>query len=93
MQEINLKFLEELFNSVNFRFAKTMPKYPHWYTLRKEWNDDVLFDKVVIFIRKNGYKVAWGNREYIYFDVNGFHYWTMGSPVEKTILINKAEIK
>lgn len=92
-EKITIEFLEQLFNSLSFRFAKTMPKYPHWYTLRKEWKDDELFDRVVIYIRENGYPVRFGNREYIYLDVDGFHYWTMGSPIEKTILINRAEIK
>lgn len=91
-EEITIEFLEQLFNSLSFRFAKTMPKHPHWYTLRKEWKDDELFDRVVIYIRENGYPVRFGNRTYIYLDVDGFHYWTMGSPINETILINRAKI-
>ena len=75
-----------------FIYAKTMPKFPHWYTLRKDWQDNTLFDFCVEEIRRCGYPQTFGGREYIYFNMNGFMYWTMGAPVEKTILINKAAI-
>lgn len=75
-----------------------MPKYPHWYTLRKNWNSDNDFIEFVKFIRLNGYPVFFGNRKYIYFNINGFKYWTMGCPINNsdgspcTILINRAKI-
>lgn len=86
----------KLFLDHNWRFAKSMPKNPHWYTLRKDW-DDKEFVECVMFIRENGYKQKWFKQEYIYLNINGYKYWTMGAPINKngkphTILINKAKV-
>jgi hypothetical protein len=35
-------------------FAKTMPRTPHWYALRKTWTAKVPFEAVVRFIRDHG---------------------------------------
>jgi hypothetical protein len=75
--------------TARWQFAKTMPTTPHEYTLRK-WNDDDLFDKAVAFIRANGYVDVFGGRKYTYYDYAGHQYWTMGSPIAATILINRA---
>ena len=34
-----------------YQFAKSMPNIPHEYTVKKNWNNDSLFEKVVIFLR------------------------------------------
>lgn len=73
-------------------FARTMPKNPHWYTLRKESPQDA-FEAFVVFIRENGYREEFGGRWYIKFDVDGWSYWTMGAPLNETILINRRELR
>jgi hypothetical protein len=83
------KLIEALAKAV-FRYAKTMPKFPHWYTLRKDWESDKEFDAAVWAIRKHGRAGRFQGRNYVYFDEGDYSYWTMGSPVNKTILINKA---
>lgn len=75
-----------------YRFAKTMPEHPHWYTLRKTWDDHDLFEGVVQFIYDNGYREKFGRAYYKRLDVNGMKYWCMNAPPPKTILINRAEI-
>lgn len=74
-----------------FRFAKTMPQNPHHYTLRKEW-DSAEFSWTVTTMRQFGYKEVFKGSKYGMFNVNGFKYWTMGWPVEETILINRKPI-
>jgi len=69
-------------------FAKTMPQNPHEYTLRREWDDDV-FVEVVQHIRSSGYKAWYKGRNYMQLDVDGRFYWSMGAPIDKTILINR----
>lgn len=76
----------------NYIFAKTMPQSPHWYTLRKEWKSEESFEKCVLLIREFGYKETYKGYTYIMFNCNGYKYWTMGAPVDKTILINRAAI-
>ena len=77
-----------------YRFAKTMPQWPHWYTLREDWND-AEFVSTVKLLRNYGYERQWKWKSYVSFNVNEYYYWTMGEPIDKngkpwTILINKA---
>jgi SAM-dependent methyltransferase len=78
----------------HYTFARTMPHFPHAYLLKQKIpvSQHPLFDKVVRFIRSNGYKQIHAGREYIYFNHNHHQYWTMGAPVEETILINRARL-
>src|SRR3990167_679232 len=70
-------------------FAKTMPENPHWYTLRKEWQDEADFVKVVQFMRTYGYQEIYRGSRYTMLNVNDCKYWTMGAPIGTTILINR----
>lgn len=81
---------EALLNST-FTFAKTMPQIPHFYTLRKDWQQAIPFEDVVQFIRDHGYVQKFGKTPYTYLEVNGLRYWTMGAPLSETILINRAK--
>lgn len=84
--------LDNVWNAVSQQkwiFAKTMPDNPHWYTLRRDWGNDNLFDQTVQAIRDNGYEEYYGGRPYTLLDVNGMKYWTMGAPIGETILINR----
>src|SRR5438552_2541892 len=84
--------------SAEYRFAKTMPQNPHWYTLRKTWASDAAFVEVVEFMRKYGYLEKYEGRKYTMFNLNGFKYWTMGAPINYkngnacTIVINRKPI-
>ncbi|PHY03406.1 MAG: hypothetical protein CK530_01230 [Planctomycetaceae bacterium] len=75
-----------------WRFAKTMPTLPHWYALRVSAIDEQSFVQFVKEIRSRGTRRRYGGREYLYLDVDGFEYWTMGAPIGETILINRAKI-
>jgi len=73
-------------------FAKTMPENPHEYTLRREWPSDADFVRAVLFIREHGYQNLFEGRWYTQLDIGEHTYWTMGAPVEETILINRKRI-
>ena len=83
--------LKEL-EAKSWRFAKTMPDNPHFYSLKKEWENPDEFLEAVQYIRENGVSNMFGGREYTVLYLNGFRYWTMGSPLEDTYLINRAEV-
>ena len=80
----------EFVASSPWKFAQTMANIPHEYSLRKKHEDDQRFADAVQFIRESGYVQSFYGREYRYFDLGGHQYWTMGAPVEETILINRA---
>ena len=72
--------------------AKTMPENPHEYTLRREWANDADFVRAVLFIRAHGYQNLFEGSWYTQLDIDDHTYWTMGAPVEETILINRKKI-
>ncbi len=84
--------ITKILESKNWIFAKTMPQSPHWYTLRKEWLNNDLFDAVVTFIRDHGYQEKYKRTFYTMINFNEYKYWTMGSPINETILINRTPI-
>ena len=47
----------------------------------------------MLFIRANGYSAEFCGKSYIYLDIEGMCYWTMGEPLEQTNLINRAILK
>lgn len=82
----------ELLLSHDYRFAKTMPENPHWYTLRKTWDNDDEFVEIVELIRRYGYTELYHGRPYTMLNLNGMKYWTMGAPIPATILINRKHL-
>ena len=83
-----------------WRFAKTMPQNPHWYSLRWSWEVDQDFIDTVLFIRKYGVREKYGKAYYTVMVIEGFKYWTMGAPIcpgpydrrRDTILINRKPV-
>ncbi len=85
--------LQEFIRASRWRFAKSMPDTPHEYTLRRWARDEKLFERMVLYIRQHGYQQEFQGRKYTYLDIDDHAYWTMGSPLERTILINRAKLK
>jgi hypothetical protein len=85
--------------AVRWRFAKTMPQWPHEYTVRG-WRPDLEagFVAFVELIRRTGEVKPWPggatNPRYHhrYLELDGWQYWTMGAPVADTTVINRARI-
>lgn len=70
-------------------FAKTYADTsPHEYIVRSSENEED-FVRAVKFIRNHGFKAKFWRKEYTYYFVNGYFYWTMGSPISKTKIINR----
>ena len=80
----------EFINARRWQFAKTMAAIPHEYTVAAWYPDRTLFDEAVMFIREHGYEQRFYSKTYLYYDVDGLQYWTMGNPLEVTKLINRA---
>lgn len=73
-------------------FARTIPEHPHWYVVRQRCTDEDAFVAMVEFIRAQGQPRTFGKRMFIYLDVDDFIYWTMGSTISETTIINRAKI-
>jgi len=90
--------LQQILEAAKYRYAYTMRSWcPHWYTLRKTWDDDKLFEECVQAIRDLGEVRPWpeGKPKYwhTYFDAGEWSYWSMGAPLGETTLINRARPK
>ena len=82
--------------SVRWQFARTMPQWPHEYTLRR-WRVDLIdeFESMMVFIRTEGAVKPWPKNvavpryHHTYLEIDGWQYWTIGEPVAETTLINR----
>lgn len=85
------KEIVSVLNDHQWKFAKTA-KYsnPHWYTLRETWQDDPLFDVIVQSIRDHSHTEYFWRKPYQILLYKGWKYWSMGAPIDETILINRA---
>ena len=82
------RILRDLIDTEKWTYAKTMPEWPHEYIVR-ERVDESMFVQIVEHIRKHGYAGHFYSREITYYDEAGITYWTMGAPIEETIIINR----
>lgn len=92
MKTMTLEQIKAFINVNTWVFAKSMPTMPHWYIVRDKCTDESLFIEFVLFIRANGIPKKFFRSTYIYYVVDGFEYWTMGSPIEVTKIINRASL-
>ena len=70
-------------------FAKTSAQtWPHEYLVRDRV-DEELFLALVRHIRAHGYEAKFYTMPITYFDEDGLIYWTMGSPIEETTIVNR----
>jgi len=85
-----------IISKVKWQFAKTMPQNPHEYT-KRAWSQELgiedEFEWFVMAIREHGTPEKFGKAKYIYLKVDDYKYWTMGWPLEKTIIINRAKVE
>lgn len=89
----------EYIDEVRWQFAKTMPTIPHWYTVAN-WRPSARerFKCFVQLIRAEGDVRPWPrdarNPRYFhtYLNVDEYQYWSMGEPLEKCPLVNRALI-
>ena len=81
---------------VEWKFASTMPQWPHEYTVRA-WHPELEREFVAFaeMIRQEGLVKPWPRNtakpryHHTYLEVSGWEYWTMGSPIESTTVINR----
>lgn len=69
-------------------FVKTMPQNPHEYIVRKNV-PDADFVAAVVFIREHGHRQVFQGRPYTQYETGGHTYWSMGAPVDQTIILNR----
>ena len=97
--EITIEQARRYVSAVRWQFARTLPQWPHEYTLRR-WRENLAqeFDAFVRLIRTEGTVKPWPRGSarpryhHHYLEIDEWQYWTMGEPVEETILINRCRV-
>ena len=75
-----------------WQVAVTAVMNPHQYSLKRRSPDPRMFELAVLHIREFGHQEYFGGQEYSYYEAAGYKYWTMMSPLEWTILVNRKEL-
>jgi hypothetical protein len=90
-----LEEVDQYIKKVDWKKAKTYRKTaPHEYTIR-DWRKD-LDDEFVGFaklIRRIGTEERFYSKTFLYFYHGDYKYWTMGDPLEATVVLNRCLIK
>lgn len=85
--------IDDILLSTPFKVAKTMPKIPHEYTLKQNWEDKELFQYVCDYILMYGKKEWFFRTQYSYYYIGGYKYWTMmNSETKEYYIINRAKV-
>ena len=75
--------------SCRWTFARTYAKtWPHEYIVREKV-DEQSFLQLVGHIRTHGFEGRFYERAITYFTEDEMLYWTMGAPIDQTIIINR----
>jgi len=83
----------QLLEQQRYKFARTMPWHPHWYTLKDTWTDGDEYRSVIEWILENGEMRVWGKQKpRRYFDYGEWRYWPMTTNPDESILLNRAKI-
>lgn len=80
--------LRRFINDEQWRFTNKLPDWPHEYLVR-ERVDRKLFEQTVRHIRSYGYEGRFYYKEIRYYEEAGIVYWTIGAPLEETVIINR----
>jgi hypothetical protein len=86
--QTELQWFKDYIARVRWQKAKSQD-FPHSYTVREWFPDD--FEQAVLIIRHYGVAERFYNKTYLYLHLDGLKYWTMGFPVDETIIINCAD--
>ena len=78
--------------SMDWKFAKTMPQWPHSY-VRRENGSAREFDFVNRLIKKSGYPDKWGKRRDSYLVIGKFKYWIIEDVLNRAAPISNEEVR
>ena len=83
------KILAQILDKHVWIFAKTMPKNPHFYTRKKDWDDAILFTQCAYRIREFGKTEMFRGWPYVCFNFCEYKYWVMDKNPDDAVIINR----
>lgn len=85
------QFLVDFIEARPWQFAKTMPKIPHEYTV-KRGRDDVAFARFVELIKTHGERRFFAGRPYHYLTVGDREYWAIHPVINRQLLTDRPKL-
>jgi hypothetical protein len=84
-----LKFVSQ----AQWRFAKSVPNWPHFYIVEKDLSDAAAFRAAREFVKEFGYIGKFFDRDVCYFDTEGWTYWAspLVEPIESQYMLNRCK--
>jgi len=84
-----LQFVDQ----VKWRFAKSVPNWPHFYIVAKELTDQATFQLAKSFVKEFGYDGKFFDLDVRYLDANGWTYWAspLAEPLELQFMLNRCK--
>jgi hypothetical protein len=88
-QERFLAFVDQ----VTWRFAKSVPNWPHFYIVEKELKDQEAFREAKSFILEKGRDGKFYKLDVRYYDVGGWTYWAspLNKPLDAQYMLNRCK--
>jgi hypothetical protein len=76
-----------------WRFAKSIPNWPHFYIVEENLPDQASFRRAKAFVRTSGYGGKFFDMDVFYFDADGWTYWAspLANPPESQYMLNKCK--
>ena len=103
-KEPELSYVRKIVAEHRWIFAKTYAAFcPHEYTLRKDWENDDEYRKLITFVWRYGVEAYFGKKSepnrYWFDHKNGYYYFIFpedtddeGNATEEAYLVNRAKI-
>lgn len=89
----DIELIKPLVAKCVWKWAKTYRNIPHEYIVRDKCPlSQEEFDYFVGAQRALGIYQIWGKYNFPYLHLDGYKYWTMGSPIEETTVINRQKL-
>jgi hypothetical protein len=87
------RWAKDFIATQEWRFAKTMPQWPHWYIIRGEGNRCRDFDRLAQLVHRHGENDKWGSKTRCYFRVGSYKYWVLDEVMNRAEPIPSAEVR
>ena len=87
--------IREFVSKYPWTFAKTYAEFaPHEYYVKDKLDETGQEEFVwfVEFIRDYGFDCMFGKQLHTYYELDGHYYWTMGDPIEETLILNRCKV-
>lgn len=91
--EYDESYARSLIVRCQWTWAKTYISIPHEYIVRDKCGlTDAEFVYLINAQREYGIPEQWHKYNFPYLYIDGYKYWTMGSPIEETTVINRQKV-